>query len=158
MPPLKIVEGIQSKKHALYGTWSNMRDRCNNPNNKDYTFYGAIGIRVCRRWDDFSLFVEDVNALGPRPKGFTLDRIDSQKNYGPKNVRWASKTKQARNQKIRRTNQSGCSGVNQMSCGGYVARIHWNGKRLYLGYFSSLKEAMNARKKAEKDLDWRNVE
>lgn len=157
MPPRKIVEGSKSTLHPLHGTWSNMRDRCNNPNNKDYPFYGAVGIRVCRRWDDFSSFVEDVNALGPKPSSFTLDRIDSRKNYEPKNVRWASKTKQARNQKMRNTNQSGCSGVNQTSCGGYVARIRHKGERLYLGYFRSLEEAVAARKKAEKDLDWRNV-
>lgn len=158
MPPLKIVEGVKSKDHPLHGTWSNMRDRCNNPNNKDYPFYGAIGVRVCRRWDNFSLFVEDVNKIGPRPEGFTLDRIDSRKNYEPKNIRWASKIKQARNQKMRRTNQSGCSGVNQMSCGGYVARIYHKGERIYLGYFSSLDDAVAARKRAEKELDWHNVE
>lgn len=158
MPPRKIVEGMKSSFHPLHGTWSNMRDRCNNPNNKDYPFYGAVGIQVCHRWDDFALFVEDINVLGPRPVNFTLDRIDSARNYEPNNIRWASKTKQARNQKMRKTNKSGCSGVNQMSCGGYVARIHHKGERLYLGYFLSLEEAIAARKKAEKDLDWRNVE
>jgi len=158
MPIKVIVEGVRSSLHPLHPTWANMRGRCNNPNNKDYQFYGAVGIKVCSRWDDFALFVEDLRKLGPCPEGYTLDRIDSQKDYSPDNVRWASKSKQARNQKIRRTNKCGCPGVTQMIDGGYVARIHHNGERIYLGYFRTIEEAIAARKKAEVKLDWHNVE
>lgn len=157
MPPIRIVEGVKSSAHPLQGTWGNMRGRCYNPNNKDYQFYGAIGIKVCSRWDDFALFVEDLRKLGPCPEGYTLDRIDSRKDYSPDNVRWASKTKQARNQKVRRTNKSGHPGVNQMLCGSFVARIYHNGERIYLGYFSTVEDAVAARQKAEKELDWHNV-
>lgn len=152
-----IVDGFNRKEHPLYGTWSNMRDRCNNPNNKDFKFYGGRGICVCREWDDFSVFVKDLKSIGHKPNGFTLDRIDSSKNYGPKNVRWASKSKQARNQKRRSTNKTGTSGVNKMKCGGYVARIHHNGERIYIGYFKNLDDAIQARLNKEKELDWHNV-
>jgi len=158
MPPKRLVEGVRSALHPLHGTWSNMRGRCNNPKNKDYQFYGALGIEVCSRWDDFALFVQDLKPLGPRPRDFTLDRIDSAKDYAPDNVRWASKSKQARNQKMRRTNKSGHPGVNQMKCGGYVARIHYGNDRVYLGYFLNINDAIVARKKAEQDLRWKDVE
>jgi hypothetical protein len=152
-----IVEGYERKKHPLYGTWLNMRDRCNNPNNKDFKFYGECGISVCKEWDDFVVFVNDLKAIGDRPEGFTLDRIDSSKNYEPTNVQWSSKSRQARNQKRRSTNKTGTPGVNKMKCGGYIARIRHNGERIYIGYFKNLEDAVQARLTKEKELDWHNV-
>ena len=157
MPAKIIVDGVKSKLHPLHATWSNMRARCNNPNNKDFKFYGEVGIKVCLRWDDFSLFVEDIKRLGPRPKNFTLDRIKSSEDYRPDNIQWSSKSKQARNQKMRVTNNCGHTGVNHTQCGGYIARIYRNGTRLYLGYFPTLELAVRARKEAERELDWYNV-
>jgi len=158
MPKLKLVEGFKSSDHPLYGTWTNMRDRCNNPNNKDYKFYGAKGIKVCERWASFENFVFDVNGLGEKPHGFTLDRIDGSKDYYIENCRWASKMKQARNQKMRNSNKSGVLGVNKMKDGGYMARItNNNNERIYLGYFKTLEEAIAARIEAEKKLEWKNV-
>ena len=49
------------RKHPLYGTWVKMKQRCYNPNNKDYKYYGARGIRVCTRWlDSFENFLFDI--------------------------------------------------------------------------------------------------
>jgi hypothetical protein len=152
-----IIEGYERKKHPLYGTWTNMRDRCNNPNNKDYKFYGAKGIKVCVAWNDFLTFVEDLKNIGNKPEGFTLDRIDPAKDYLPENVQWSSKTKQARNQSINKHNKTGVSGVNKMKCGGYIARIRNDGERLYLGYFKNLDDAVKARKDKEKELGWYDV-
>jgi hypothetical protein len=84
-----------AKRHPLYYRWKNMRARCNNPRLPSYRYYGAKGVMVCSRWDDFSVFAADV---GPCPTpGWTLDRIDSAGHYEPTNVRWASRTTQARN-------------------------------------------------------------
>lgn len=76
-----------------------MKQRCYNPKATQYADYGGRGITVCDRWRySFHAFLED---MGPRPPGHSIDRIDSDKGYGPDNCRWADKKTQQRN---RRTN------------------------------------------------------
>lgn len=93
--------------HPLYHLYHDMRRRCTHPGHKRYADYGGRGIRVCDAWlEDFWQFVADV---GERPEGKTrggraywqLDRIDNDGNYDPGNVRWASPSQQASNQRIR---------------------------------------------------------
>lgn len=81
-------------------SWRALVARCYNTGASDYPRYGGRGITVCDRWrSSFSAFLEDV---GERPDGMTLDRLDSDGNYEPGNVRWATAQQQNRNRRNNR--------------------------------------------------------
>ena len=82
--------------HPLYSVWQGMRRRCRNPRATQFKDYGGRGISICPEWDSFDQFVAD---MGPRPDGYSLDRIDNDKGYSPDNCRWAPRVEQQRNQR-----------------------------------------------------------
>lgn len=95
--PKANVHGLTG--HPIYKAWGNMLARCTNPNAAGYRQYGGRGIRVCRAWESFLNFLDD---MGPTwEPGLTLDRIEPDGDYTPRNCRWASRAVQAAN---RRTN------------------------------------------------------
>lgn len=92
----KHGEASHSHRSVEYNAWRQMRQRCNDPKNKHYKHYGGRGIRVCERWDEFTLFLQD---MGRRPEKHSLDRIDVDGNYEPANCRWADAFTQRHNQR-----------------------------------------------------------
>jgi len=96
------IKGLVNATHRMKGTpthnsWCAMKQRCNYAQSKQYPAYGGRGITVCARWNDsFENFLAD---MGERPKGMTIDRINSDGNYEPKNCRWATDPDQQRNRR-----------------------------------------------------------
>jgi len=77
-----------------YVAWCGMKNRCTNAKERQWMDYGGRGITIA---PDFQTFEGFIAHLGPCPPRFTLDRIDSNGNYAPGNVRWASRLTQGRN-------------------------------------------------------------
>lgn len=101
---MQLTHGMSQSR--LYGVWAGMKKRCTNPSHPHYNDYGGRGISVCAEWaDSFSAFAEwalshgyDENA----PKGkCTLDRIDPDGDYCPKNCRFADMVVQQNNRRDR---------------------------------------------------------
>lgn len=94
----------QSRVKAVtteYRSWSSMRNRCRDPNDKNYFRYGGRGIEVCDRWaNSFENFFSD---MGPKPtKLHSIERKNNDGNYSPENCLWADKKTQARNRRSTR--------------------------------------------------------
>jgi hypothetical protein len=92
-------------KHGMKGTkiywvWQQMLSRCNRTSHPDYKSYGGRGIKVCKKWHEFIYFYADSILLGYR-EGLEMDRINNNKGYSFKNVRWTTHHVNSRN---RRTN------------------------------------------------------
>lgn len=87
------------KEIPAHGSWYSMKQRCLNKNATGYSRYGGAGIKICDRWMEFDNFYAD---MGDRPEGMSLDRIDNDGNYEPRNCRWATIVEQSKNQKSNR--------------------------------------------------------
>lgn len=142
------VVGENRSKHPLYKTYHAMHDRCDNPNNTHYKYYGGRGISVCERWSGQRGFPNFLEDMGEKPEGYSLDRIDNNGNYEPSNCRWADKTTQQYNQRLSVKNTSGHKGVSQYKNGKWTAQIYVKRKKKHLGYFENKEDAIKAREKA----------
>ena len=145
---------LKNEQHGLsesleYKSWAKIKQRCLNPNDKRYESYGARGITVCERWkNSFLSFLED---MGPRPsKEHSIDRINVNGNYEPSNCRWADIITQNRNKRVGKLSKSRCKGVNWDSkIKKWRVYIYISKKRISLGYFKTLEDAIKARKEGE---------
>ncbi len=82
---------------------------------KRFEHYGGRGITVCKRWDDFKSFLED---MGERPSlAYKIERIDNDGNYEPSNCKWATHKEQMNN--TRRNHI-----------------LEWQGKRMNVGQWA----------------------
>ena len=72
----------------LREVFSGMQNRCYNPNNKDFYWYGKKGIGICQEWLNSPKLFEEWALDNGYASGLTIDRINSDKDYAPENCRW----------------------------------------------------------------------
>jgi len=91
----KVQHGMSGTKE--YRAWQDMWQRCSNKNNARYKDYGGRGITICPEWSSFDEFLKDV---GVAPKiCLSIDRIENDGDYEPKNCKWSTKSEQQRNKR-----------------------------------------------------------
>lgn len=96
-----------------------MKNRCNNPNDKNYCNYGERGIKVCNEWmNDFAVFYNWAVENGYQ-EGLSIERKDVNGNYCPENCEWITLTAQQFNKRT-------------------TKRFEYNGKNLTLVEWSKL--------------------
>lgn len=86
-----------SSKERLYGIWNQMLARCYNPEHNRYHRYGGRGIQVCPEWHTYLTFRSWATSEGGYVDGAQIDRIHTDGDYEPGNVRWTSARIQQQN-------------------------------------------------------------
>ena len=124
-------------KTPTHRTWHMMKCRCKGTSDeRNNKLYHDKGITVCKRWEKFENFFED---MGIRPNGMELDRIDSKGNYCKDNCRWVTKAHNLSNKiYIKKSNLP--RGVVKARKR-YQAIICVNNKQTNLGSFKTIKNA-----------------
>lgn len=95
----KEIKTNKEEYKQLTIAWINMRQRCYNKNHPKYPDWGGRGITVCATWKNNKYCFVVWALLNGFQLGLTLDRINVNGNYSPKNCRWIAQEEQLRNQR-----------------------------------------------------------
>lgn len=97
VPGSNKFDCVYDSKSRLYKIWVHIKERCENPNCKDYEHYGKRGIFVCEEWmNSFVIFADWALKSGYNDT-LTIDRTNVNDGYYPGNCRWANMKTQENN-------------------------------------------------------------
>ena len=89
----------------FYSIWAHIKTRILNENCHCYSDYGGRGLRIDENWLEFEHFYNDMHNSYKEhtkkhcEKNTTIDRINNDKGYFPKNCRWATQKQQVNNRR-----------------------------------------------------------
>lgn len=136
-----VVKTHGYSRTKLGMVYTGIKQRCNNPNNKNYKHYGGRGIKVCEEWEKNPQTFFDWAIKNGYKEGLSIDRIDVNGNYEPSNCRWVDYEVQSINQGLRKDNKTGYKGI-YIDKGVYRVKICRNKKKYYFGSYKTLEEAV----------------
>lgn len=87
------------RNERLYRIYHNMKSRCYLPTFTTYEYYGARGIKICKKWlgkNGFNNFYNWAMSNG-YTDNLEIDRINRNRNYMPSNCRWTTRKIQNNN-------------------------------------------------------------
>lgn len=109
---------LGGKETPDHYVWRSMLARCNNPNFVSFKYYGAKGIKVCKRWERYENFIAD---MGSRPTAkHSLDRIRTDGDYKPSNCRWATQSEQQKNKTTTKIYSNGAFSGTLVECAAFL--------------------------------------
>ncbi len=93
--------GDRITKHPIYHIYNGMKQRCYNPDNREYRLYGARGITIAKDWlGKYGAIKFIIWSLeNGWEEGLTIDRMNNDLGYSPDNCRWTDDTTQAKNRR-----------------------------------------------------------
>ena len=83
----------------LYRIYRAMKNRCYNPKDDSYPYYGGRGIKVCDEWLESYIAFRDWSITNGYSGDLSIDRIDNDGDYEPSNCRWVTTHQQAKNRR-----------------------------------------------------------
>lgn len=93
--------GKKFSNRRIGSIWRGIILRCNDPKYRRYEDYGGRGISVCAEWLDGEVFSKWAIENGYKDN-LSIDRINNDGNYEPKNCRWTTNKVQSSNRRSTR--------------------------------------------------------
>ena len=87
------------KDTKIYKQWLGMKARCYSKYTSGYKNYGGRGIQVCEEWKSSFLNFYNWAINNGYSNGLTIERVNLNGNYEPRNCKWITNEEQQNNKR-----------------------------------------------------------